>query len=550
MSLVRLEIKNFVIIESAEIDFAPGFTAITGETGSGKSALIGAIQFGLGHRADQSLIQHGSRRAEVALVFNTNPEVDNWLDAAGIQPNDDQTVLLRRQIEAEGRSRSWVNGASVGANQLKDLSQQLIEIHGQHGWQLLTQPEGPRKILDWHAERQDALLKNLWTDWQIQKKLAEEQASNAIRIKDEMERLERELELLEGIHPSPEAWLQIEAGIKRKKNASQINESLQEGLRLLSGGTDGALKKIRAAEAALRSISEMEQQVVPVADMLGQAATLVEESHRDLRKLHGKQDEDLLAQSDVEQRHRSWMDAANSFKCRPIDLSSVLQLKQLRLTELKQQMASDKKDEEEERSKRAFLSACEEWTIARNKAAASLGESVTRIINQLGMTGGQFHVQLTPIEPGPNGCERVDFVVSTNPGAPCLPVGEIASGGELSRLSLAISISAKKKETTSAVIFDEVDAGIGGVSAKAIGAYLRQLGKGKTILAVTHLAQVASQAKNHIKIEKITHPQGANSRIWSLNREGRILEISRMLSGDTGSPLSLKHAENLLDQLP
>ncbi len=548
--LLNLSVRDFVVVQALELDFGPGFTVLTGETGAGKSILIDALQMALGERADPDVIREGAQRAEVAAEFRVGQPALRWLAEAGIGCEGD-VALLRRTVDAGGRSRAFINGSPVTLAQLRDLGELLVDIHGQHAHQSLLRPAAQLQLLDEHGQLQ-TLARAVHAAYQAlrQARQARQDAEDAsASAASERERLLWIAEELTALAPEAGEWERVAAEHKRLSHAAGLLEGAHEAIDALAEAELAALARIDAASGRLKTLAGYDARLQPVLEILGSARNEVDEAARQLSQYlsHADLDEARLAQ--VEARLAALHDAARKLRCAPEGLGELLASTQARLQALTAASDLDRLRQIEAVALQRFGEAAASLSAARRQAAQNMGREVTRAMQDLSMTGGRFAVELEPADASAAGLERAAFQVAGHAGAAPRPLAKVASGGELSRISLAISVIAASATPVQTLIFDEVDAGIGGAVADIVGRRLKQLGQIRQVLCVTHLPQVAAHANRHLMVAKLPGPdQRPVSSVAPLDRAGRVEELARMLGGQQITDTTRKHARELLAQ--
>jgi DNA repair protein RecN (Recombination protein N) len=552
--LAHLQIRDFAIIDSAELELGGGLTALTGETGAGKSIIVDAVMLALGGRASADALRHGAERAEIAATFETgeNTAVRRWLDEQSIEAEGGE-IVLRRVIGRDGRSRQYVNGQALPAQSVRELGELLIDIHGQQEFQTLVSREAQRLIVDGHgpsAKLTDSVA-SLAADWLH---CTAERDSLAAMARDRGARLELlryqvgELEAL-GLEAGEAEALFEERS--RLANRGRLAEAAQGALALCYEG-DGADAHALAARAAgsLRAAAALDSR-------LAETLQLVEESLIALRETGGRLgayletlDADPARHEAVERRLSAIDDLARKHRVGPAELPDKFgELRsQLQLLE-HSELALGGLDDRIAGIRRAYDAAAAELTAARRAAARRLGTAVTSLMRQLGMPGGKFEIAIetdAARNPESSGADRVEFLVSANPGEPPKPVAKFASGGELSRISLAVQVAAANRNARTCMIFDEIDAGIGGGVAEIVGRKLRELGDRGQVLCVTHLAQVASQAHHQHRVVKLTDGRTSRTAVSALKDDERVEELARMLGGVEITRKAREHAREML----
>ena len=552
--LQTISLRDFVIVDQLELDFAAGFTVLTGETGAGKSILLDALSLVLGERADSSQIREGANRAEISALFRVVPEqtshFNKWLDDQGFPLEDDgQTLLLKRTVEANGRSRAFINGSIATVTQLREAGDQLVDIHGQHAHQLLLKGGAQRELLDRHA----GLLPLTIEVAQAFKTLNDsrrrlEQAENAGQdIERERERLEWQLEELTELSPIEGEWISIQSEHARLANGAKIISGCQEAIESLSDAENSVHSTLSKASNTISSLAEHDPALSTISEALASAQIQLDEAIHGLNRYLQKVDLDPARLAHVEERMQALHGAARKYRCEESVLPKLLLETSERLEALTASQNIDALREKAKAEETAYLKIAKQLSQKRSKAAAELGKLVTDAMQDLSMAGGQLAIALTPLnEGGSNGLEQIEFLVAGHAGSTPRSLAKVASGGELARISLAISVITSKASFTPTLIFDEVDAGIGGAVAETVGKLLHQLGQSHQILCVTHLPQVAAQGNHHLKVSKSQHADKTISQVEILGRTGRVEEVARMLGGATITDTTRRHARELL----
>ena len=554
--LQTLSLRDFVIVDQLELDLSSGFTVLTGETGAGKSILLDALSLVLGERADSSQIREGSNRAEISALFRIDPQqigyFNQWLDEQGFPLEDDgQSLLLKRTIEASGRSRAFINGSVATLVQLREAGDQLVDIHGQHAHQLLLKGGAQRELLDRHANHI-----NLVTEVsRLFKTLNEsrrrlEQAENAGQdIERERERLEWQLEELTELSPQEGEWAAIQSEHARLANGAKIISGCQEAIDILSDTDNSVESNLSKVGANMSSLAEHDLALSDISQALESAQIQIDEAVHSLNRYLQKLDLDPARLSEVEDRMQALHGAARKYRTEADDLPKLLLDSAERLEALTASQNIGALREKVKQEELAYLKQAKQLSQKRNKAAIDLGKQVTTAMQDLSMAGGQLEIVLIPLpDGGAQGLEQIEFLVAGHAGSTPRSLAKVASGGELARISLAISVITSKASFTPTLIFDEVDAGIGGAVAETVGKLLRQLGESHQILCVTHLPQVAAQGNHHLKVSKSQADDKTLSQVMPLGRSERVEEVARMLGGATITDTTRRHARELLEQ--
>ena len=554
--LQTLSLRDFVIVDQLELDLSSGFTVLTGETGAGKSILLDALSLVLGERADSSQIREGSNRAEISALFRIDPQqigyFNQWLDEQGFPLEDDgQSLLLKRTIEASGRSRAFINGSVATLVQLREAGDQLVDIHGQHAHQLLLKGGAQRELLDRHANHI-----NLVTEVsRLFKTLNEsrrrlEQAENAGQdIERERERLEWQLEELTELSPQEGEWAAIQSEHARLANGAKIISGCQEAIDILSDTDNSVESNLSKVGANMSSLAEHDLALSDISQALESAQIQIDEAVHSLNRYLQKLDLDPARLSEVEDRMQALHGAARKYRTEADDLPKLLLDSAERLEALTASQNIEALREKVKQEELAYLKQAKQLSQKRNKAAIDLGKQVTTAMQDLSMAGGQLEIALIPLpDGGAQGLEQIEFLVAGHAGSTPRSLAKVASGGELARISLAISVITSKASFTPTLIFDEVDAGIGGAVAETVGKLLRQLGESHQILCVTHLPQVAAQGNHHLKVSKSQADDKTLSQVMPIGRSERVEEVARMLGGATITDTTRRHARELLEQ--
>ena len=554
--LQNISLRDFVIVDQLELEFASGFTVLTGETGAGKSILLDALGLVLGERADSSQIREGSTRAEISALFRIDNEQINhfsaWLDSQGFPLEDEgQSLLLKRTIESNGRSRAFINGSVATLAQLREAGDQLVDIHGQHAHQLLLKSGAQRELLDRHAG-----LLSLATDVaQAFKTLNDsrrrlEQAENAGQdIERERERLEWQLEELTELSPQEGEWSSIQSEHSRLANGAKIIGGCQEAIDILSDAENSIESSLSKVCGTIGALAEHDSTLGEINTALESAQIQLDEAIHSLNRYLQKVELDPARLGQVEERMQALHTAARKYRTEVNELPELLVETADRLDALTASQNMEALREKVKQEETVYLKLAKQLSQKRAVAAADLGKLVTDAMQNLSMAGGQLQIALTPLsEGGSFGLEQIEFLVAGHTGSTPRSLAKVASGGELARISLAISVITSKASFTPTLIFDEVDAGIGGAVAETVGKLLHQLGQSHQILCVTHLPQVAAQGNHHLRVSKIQSGDKTISQVQALGRPERVEEVARMLGGATITDTTRRHARELLEQ--
>jgi DNA repair protein RecN (Recombination protein N) len=545
--LTALRLRDFVIVEAVELEFGPGFTVLSGETGAGKSILIDALGLALGARADAGVVREGASRADIVAGFATDPRLDAWLaerDLAG----DPGAVLLRRVVEADGRSRALVNGHPATVAQLREIGEALVEVHGQHASQSLLRPDGQRGLLDRFAgaPAELAQLAQAHARWRALERDLEQARGGAREAALERERLQWQVDELSQVAPVAGEWDELAAEQKRLAHAATLIEGARALADALGEADDAIAPRLQSLQHRLRALAAVDAALAPVLEMVESAAIQADEAASTLAGYAERVDLDPERLAAVEQRIGVLFAAGRKFRLPPERLADELATLRGRLAALARSQDVEALERASGEARAAYDGLAQALSARRAKAAGRLAAGVSERIGRLGMQGGRLEIVLERGEPAAHGIDRVEFRVAGHTGATPRPLGKVASGGELSRISLAISELAAQANPVPTLIFDEADAGVGGAVAEVIGELMRRLGESRQVLCVTHLAQVAAKANQHFSVAKAQQDERTVSRIERLDRARRIEEIARMLGGVAITPTTRKHARELL----
>jgi len=547
--LRALHLRNFVLVDEAELAFDAGFTVFSGETGAGKSILIDALALTLGARSDASVLREGAERAEVSAVFDAPESLAATLVALDIDANDE--LVLRRVIDAQGRSRAYVNGVPATLTQLRELGEALVDIHGQHAHQSLLRSDAQRDLLDAHGNH-DALRQTLarhWKAWRALERQCQAAERDAEARAAERERLQWQLDELDRLALQPDEWPQLQARHARLAHGQALIDGASAALAALDGGDnagdDSGHARLSSATHHIGQLLRHDASLQGVHDELESARIAVTEAVSDLNDYLSRLDVDPQALAEVEARMSAVLEVARKFQCEPDALPGLRETLQTRLDGLDVAAIDALRRQAQEAYQQCEVAA-DALTQARVKAAADLSGRVSQAMADLAMQGGRFVVTLNPTALSAHGTEQVEFHVAAHAGATPRPLAKVASGGELARISLALSVIASAAARVPTLIFDEVDSGVGGAVAEIVGRLLRELGQRHQVLCVTHLPQVAACAKQHFQVSKEADEHGARSHIVALEPDARVEEIARMLGGVRITQTTRQHAKEML----
>jgi DNA repair protein RecN (Recombination protein N) len=545
MSLRRIALRDFVIVRELDLDLADGFSVLTGETGAGKSILIDALQLALGARAEASVVREGAARADISAEFDLPAALAPWLQEAGFE--SDEGLLLRRSIDTQGKSRAWINGSPATATQLRELADHLVDIHGQHAWQSLTRPDAVRQLLDEYAGVNTQPLQQAWQRWRAAQRTLTEARTAQDSLQRERERLAWQIGEVDKLGPGAAEWDDLNANHTRLANAQSLLEAAQGAIDALEGDEGGAARDLAHAQAALQAQEHVEPAFKDIVQVLASSLAQAEDAAHSLHAYLRKTELDPQRLAELDERMALWMSLARRYKRTPAELPQLLASWKEELARLDAAADLAALEAAEKKEADAYLAEARAVSKARTKAAPQLAKAVTSAMQGLGMQGGRFEVALQKSDqPAQSGLEEVSFLVAGHAGSTPRPVGKVASGGELSRIALAIAVTTSRLGAAQTLIFDEVDAGVGGAVAETVGRLMKQLGRDKQVLAVTHLPQVASCADHHLVVAKQSDASGPSSSVAAVQGEQRVAEIARMLGGEHLSGTTLAHAKEML----
>ncbi|AEC20476.1 DNA repair protein [Pusillimonas sp. T7-7] len=546
--LRSLHIRDFVIVDQAEIPFAAGFTVFSGETGAGKSILIDALSLALGARGDASAIRDGATRADISAVFSPPASLLAWLQEHEFANDDD--LILRRVIDAQGRSRSFINGLPVTLSQLRELGEQLVDIHGQHAHQSLLKAASQRELLDTQGGHLPLArqVQQAWQQWQQAEKTLAAALANDATLQAEREQLEWQVAELEQLGLQENEWETLSTDHNRLAHAQALLDGVTQTLAALDSDDrqGSAMQALNAAAHAIGQQLRHDGQLQGIYDAIESARISTAEAVSDLNSYLNKLElePEILAQA--EQRLSTLFEAARKFKTEPGELPALMQSLAQQLNN--SQAAADTETLEKQRNAAVaqYQSQAEHLSKARQKTSKKISQQVTAAMQDLAMQGGSFKVNLSACPPGSSGNETVEFLVAGHAGTSPRPLAKVASGGELARISLALSVIASQAARVPTLIFDEVDTGVGGAVAEVVGKLLRELGDRHQVLCVTHLPQVAARGVHHYEVKKSSTNTGTLSQIEALGAEERVHEIARMLGGLKITDTTRRHAREML----
>ena len=546
--LKRLALRDFVIVPELEVEFDAGFSVLTGETGAGKSILIDALQLALGSRGDIGLLREGSSRAEVSAEFDVlSAALKVWLVEAGFDAQD--SLLMRRTLDAQGKSRAWINGSPATISQLREAAEHLVEIHGQHAWQRLTRAGDARALLDAQAGIDGAPLAALHARWKEASAALQRARERGDEIQRERERLAWQIHELDRLGPRDTEWDELNAEHGRLSNAQALLDAAQVALDAVSQADGSAVERTDQALAALQQVLRFDATLDTVVDVLQGARAQLSDAAHSLHAYLGHDRADSSRLAELDARLSAWLGLARRLRRSPAELPALLAQWKDELHALDAATDLSGLEQAIEQAERAYRAAAQGVSALRVQAARTLADAVTQAMQGLGMAGGRFEVALVRQEqPQSFGLENVEFQVAGHAGSTPRALAKVASGGELSRIALAIAVTTSElggeAGSIGTLIFDEIDAGIGGTVGDVVGALMKQLGQSAQVLSVTHLAQVAACGDHHWVVSKRQLAGRAQSDLQRASGEARVAEIARMLGGERLSGTA--HAQALL----
>jgi len=555
--LINLQVRDFAIVDRITAEFAPGMTVLTGETGAGKSILVDALGLVLGERGSSKLVRDGAKRAEFSAEFDVSalPRAQQWLEENSLE--EDDACLLRRIINADGRSRAFINGNAVPVQQLKTLGEMLIDIHGQHFHQSLGKKAVQRDLLDYYGDlyglrEETAAAFVHWTS--LVSRLESLLTADADR-ESRLDLISFQLQELESLAAQPDEFDALRAESQKLANSERLVEGVTLALGVLSDREDGnAVASIAEALRSVENLVDYDDKLQSVAELLGNASIQVNEASDELRRYGGSIDMDPQHQNEVEERLDSMQSIARKHRVTPRELPDLIIRLRTEIDELSHAEERSKELEQEAAAAETlYRSHAADLSQARQRIARKFAAAVTETMAGLGMPGGVFEAEVKALANDGariTGIDEIEFQISANPGQPAMPLARVASGGELSRMSLAIQVIASDGSTIPTMVFDEVDSGVGGGVAEMVGRRLAELGTSRQVLCVTHLPQVASLANHHFRISKVTDGKATRTRIRELDTDERIDELARMLGGVEITKKTREHAAEMLAGAP
>ena len=557
--LRRLSLRDFVIVSSLDVGFDAGFSVLTGETGAGKSILVDALQLALGSRGDAGVVREGALRAEIGAEFDAPASLSAWLEEAGFEPGPDDAgrLLLRRTIDAQGKSRAWINGGAATIAQLREAADHLVDIHGQHAWQSLTRGPAVRALLDGAAGIDTAVLTRQWSEWKAASEALAAAGAQQASLERERERLAWQIGEVGKLAPGAGEWAELEAEHRKLANAQSLIDAARAALDAISDAEENADTLTGRAVHALEDVADFDPALAATIEVLQGAQAQLQDAAHTLGSYLNHNDPEPQRLQALDERLAAWLSLARRYRRPPDELAALLAQWQDELRALDAAADLEALQAGRDRALAAFTTEAGRVSAGRRQAAPKLAAAVTQALQQLGMGGGVFEVALTAHDaPQSFGFESAEFLVAGHAGSTPRPLAKVASGGELSRIALAIAVTTSQRHSTDVshttastagtLIFDEVDAGVGGAVAETVGRLMKQLGRDRQVLAVTHLPQVAACADHHFVVSKQSRDGLTLSDIQAVTGEVRVAEVARMLGGERLSDTRRAHAQEML----
>ena len=550
--LSQLSVKNLAVVEKLDLEFSPGMSTVTGETGAGKSILLQALSLSLGRRGDSTLVRHGKDKAEVSAVFDVtnHQKIQNYLEEQSLE--DEGECILRRIISSDGRSKAFVNGVNVPLSVLKNVGELLIDMHGQNEHQLLLRPDQQRELLDAYAQSSEACaqLNTIVAEYNAISNQIDELSSNQDLKQQQQTLLQHQLQELESAELTQEELDSIESDFKTSANAASLIEKASAILGQLEQ-EQGVNEQLNSLSYELGLAAETDEKLVPISVLLSSAQVQTQESVYELTNYLSSLSVDDQTTAELEARLSELHDLSRKHNCQITELITARKGVASELESIGGAGASlDGLQQQKDQLAQQYQTQAKQLSKIRAERATQLSNAVTEAMQVLGMPGSEVKVDLPSKATGVhyNGNEGVDFLVKTNMGSDFKALKKVASGGELSRISLAISVVSSDSEYTPTLIFDEVDVGISGAVAEVVGQKLKQLSEHYQIICITHLAQVASFGHQHLRVSKAQQDDGAQTTVEQLSTDERISEVARILGGATITDKARTAAEEMIEK--
>ncbi len=547
--LRELAIRDFVIVKELSLPLENGFSVLTGETGAGKSILIDALGLVLGGRASGEVVASGMKRAEITAVFDPSEPAINWLKENDLETDED--LILRRVIDSQGKSRAYINGSIVPLNQLRDLGDRLVDIHGQHMHQSLMKGDVQRDLLDaqGHLLKARHAVWQAWEDWQQSQRLLTTALESAHQVAEKKAQLTWQLQTLEKLAPAPGEWEKICDEHSRLSHGQSLLEATSSALVALDDDQAGAQRLLAGVLERIRGVLKHDSKLNDIEQSLEGASIAMAQARSDLSRYVDALDLDPGRLDQLEQRLKSLYDAAQKFHCEPAELPALVEQTEQALAAIDQAQDTEALGQRVAQAAARFETLAASLSSDRKKNAKRLAKAVTKHMQSLGMPGGQFDIAIVEAPASFHGVDKITFMVAGHEGAALAPLNKVASGGELSRIALALSVVASEGARVPTLIFDEIDSGVSGAVAEKVGQLLRDLGQRHQVLCVTHLPQVAACGNHHHQVTKFKAADGhITSTVETLSETTRVQAIAALLGGSKITATTRHHAEELLKQ--
>lgn len=545
--LRELNVRDFVIVKEACLDLGPGFHVLTGETGAGKSILIDALSLVLGARATADVVRPGCERTDIHAIIEPNATINQWLKANDLDQSDE--LILRRVIDKQGKSRAYINGAPVTVAQLREIGEQAVDIHGQHAHQSLMRADAQRDLLDGHLRlaEQRASVRACWQAWQTAQQKLAHATEGATQLAQQIETLTWQSQELEQLAPKTGEWSLVSEEHARLSNGQALIDASATALAAIDDDETGAQHTLARAIEQVRLAARHDAKLADILQSLESADIALSQARSDLNHYVDDLELDPQRLAELDERMQALFGAARKYRCEPEDLPEVFDEIKAKLQSITADQDLDALRAQEANAKGQYEAAAQTLRQARIKGAKGLAKTVTQKMQSLGMPGGQFVIEIEPSSPSAYGSDRITFLVSGHEGVTPSPLSKTASGGELSRISLALSVVASQATHIPTLVFDEVDSGVSGAVAEMVGRLLKELGASHQVLCVTHLPQVAACAQHHFRVAKQkTKSDGVTSSIHALDDKGRVQAIAELLGGVDITDTTRSHAKELL----
>ena len=555
--LISMQVRDFAIVDRISVEFDNGMTVLTGETGAGKSILVDALGLVLGERGNAQLVRSGAKRAEFSAEFDITelPDVRSWLEEQSL--DDENSCLLRRMINEDGRSRAFINGNAVPVQQLKSVGELLVDIHGQHFHQSLARRPIQRDLLDYYGDLAELRKETAaaFEEWRVLAERLRQLTDADVDRTSRLDLLTFQLQELRTLNLGAEEASELARERQRLSYSGRLAEGAAAALANVFDDDGGNANSLVAdAARSIESLVEYDSDLQTVVDMLESAGIQIAEAADTLRRYGESIDMDPARRDWVEERLDAIQSLSRKHRVTADELRELQRQLELEFDELSNADERGRELEQEVAAARAkYLDSAKTLSMKRQKAAGRLSSAVTDAMHGLGMPGGEFEVRLESLaeqDGRSHGLDTIDFQITANPGQPKMPLSKIASGGELSRMSLAIQVIASDGSAIPTMVFDEVDSGVGGGVAEMVGRRLAEVGTSRQVLCVTHLPQVASLAAQHFRISKVTDGKATRTTVQPLAEKERVEELARMLGGVDITKKTLEHAAEMLAGTP